>query len=85
MEDNLKMTNKEKYNKVFIETFSIDESVLNDDLSYNTIPSWDSIGHMTMIADLEDIFEINMEMDDIIDFSSYNKGFELLAKYGIEF
>ena len=79
------MTNKEKYNKVFIETFSIDESVLNDDLSYNTIPSWDSIGHMTMIADLEDIFEINMEMDDIIDFSSYNKGFELLAKYGIEF
>jgi len=85
MEDNLKMTNKEKYNKVFIETFSIDESVLNDDLSYNTIPSWDSVGHMTMIADLEDIFEINMEMDDIIDFSSYNKGFELLAKYGIEF
>jgi len=85
MEDNLKMTNKEKYNKVFIETFSIDESVLNEDLSYNTIPSWDSVGHMTMIADLEDIFEINMEMDDIIDFSSYNKGFELLAKYGIEF
>ena len=85
MEDNLKMTNKEKYNKVFIETFSIDESVLNEDLSYNTIPSWDSVGHMTMIADLEVIFEINMEMDDIIDFSSYNKGFELLAKYGIEF
>ncbi len=78
------MTNKEKYNKVFIETFSIDESALNDDLSYNTIPSWDSVGHMTLIAGFEDIFGINMETDDIIDFSSYNKGIELLTKYGIE-
>ncbi len=78
------MTNKEKYNKVFIETFSIDESALNDDLSYNTIPSWDSVGHMTLIAGFEDIVGINMETDDIMDFSSYNKGIELLTKYGIE-
>ena len=40
---------------------------------------------MGMIAELEDVFEIMMEMDDIIDFSSYKKGFELIAKYGIKF
>ena len=57
---------------------------LNDELIYNSIESWDSIGHMQMIAELEDAFEIELEMDDIIDFSSYKKGFEILEKYGIK-
>ena len=58
---------------------------MGDDLIYNSIPEWDSVGHMGMIAELEDVFEIMMEMDDIIDFSSYKKGFEIIAKYGIKF
>ena len=79
------MNNKQKYDQIFTESFSIDESLLGDDLVYNTVPSWDSIGHMAMIAALEDDFNIMMETDDIIDFSSYKKGFEILAKYGVEF
>ena len=79
------MNNKQKYDKAFIETFSIDESKLGDNLEYNTIPEWDSVGHMGLIAELEEVFDIMMEMDDIIDFSSYKKGFELIAKYGVEF
>ena len=79
------MNNKQKYDQAFIESFSISESALDDNLIYNSIPEWDSVGHMGMIAELEDIFEIMMEMDDIIDFSSYRKGFEIIAKYGIKF
>ena len=79
------MNNKQKYDQVFIATFSIDESKLDDNLEYNTIPEWDSVGHMGLIAELEEVFDIMMEMDDIIDFSSYKKGFELIAKYGVEF
>ena len=79
------MKNKQKYDQAFIESFSISESALDDNLIYNSIPEWDSVGHMGMIAELEDVFEIMMEMDDIIDFSSYKKGFEIIAKYGIKF
>ena len=78
------MSNKDKYDRVFIESFDLDEKKLNDKLEYNSIKSWDSIGHMQMIAELEDTFEIEFEMDDIINFSSYNKGMEILEKYGIE-
>ena len=78
------MHNKQEYDKVFIETFSIDEDQLKK-LEYNSIPEWDSVGHMALIAELEEVFDIMMEMDDIIDFSSYKKGFELIAKYGVEF
>jgi len=79
------MNNKQKYDQTFIESFSIDKSKLSDNLEYNTIPEWDSVGHMGLIAELEEVFDIMMEMDDIIDFSSYKKGFELIAKYGVEF
>ncbi len=79
------MSNKEKYNKAFMEIFSIDKSKLCEDLEYNSIPEWDSVGHMGLIAGLEEEFDIMMEMDDIIDFSSYKKGLELVAKYGVDF
>ena len=78
------MSNKKKYDKTFIDTFSLNEDTLSEDLLYNSIPEWDSVGHMSLIAELEEVFDIMMEMDDIIDFSSYKKGFELLAKYGVE-
>jgi acyl carrier protein len=79
------MNNKQKYDQAFIESFSISESALDDNLIYNSIPEWDSVGHMGMISELEDVFEIMMEMDDIIDFSSYKKGLEIITKYGIKF
>ena len=78
------MDNKAKYNKAFTETFSIDENKLKKNLEYNTIPEWDSIGHMTLIGNLEEAFTISMETDDIIDFSSYNKGKEILKKYKVD-
>ena len=79
------MSNRTKYNNVFVETFSIEEeSLTKTNVEYNTIKEWDSIGHMTMVAELEDVFDIEMETDDVINFSSYNKGIEILSKYGVQ-
>lgn len=77
------MTNKEKYNQVFIDSFSITADQLNENLVYQSVQQWDSIGHMGMVAALEEAFDIMMETDDIIDFGSYNKGVELLSKYNV--
>ena len=77
------MTNKEKYDQVFIDSFSIIAEQLNDKLVYQSVQQWDSIGHMGMIAELEEAFDIMMETDDIIDFGSYEKGIEILAKYNV--
>jgi len=77
--------NREKYDKVFVDCFAINAEQLNESLTYQSIASWDSVGHMGMVAALEEAFGIMMEMDDIIDFSSYHKGMELLKKYNIDF
>ena len=52
-------------------------------LKYQSIPEWDSVGHMTMVGSLEDTFKITLDMDDIIDFSSFEKGKKILKKYKI--
>ena len=77
------MSNLEKYVNVFKEAFEIEEADVYDGLKFQDIPAWDSVGHMTMIALLEDTFDIMMDTDDIIDFNSFEKGKELLAKYDV--
>ena len=79
------MNNYEKYLTVFVETFEVstEEAVK---LEYQGIAAWDSVGHMGLIAAIEDTFDIMMDTDDIIDLSSYEKGKEILtANYDIEF
>ena len=78
------MTNKEKYDQAFIIGLSIDASLLGSDLEYNSVEEWDSIGHMGLIAELEEAYGISMETDDIIEFSSYAKGIEILKNYKVE-
>jgi acyl carrier protein len=78
------MSNKEKYDNVFIECFGVEPEVLNEKFVYQCVPTWDSVGHMGMIAALEDAFGIMMETDDIIDFGSYTIGIEKLRKYGVD-
>lgn len=79
------MTNLEKYEQAFCESLEITKEQLAG-LEYQQIASWDSVGHMGLVAAIEDAFDIMMDTDDIIDLNSYEKGKEILASnYGIEF
>mgnify|MGYP001220397512 FL=1 len=78
------MSNSEKYKKVFCKTFEM-KSNFDENLEYNSIEAWDSIGHMNLISELEEDFKITFETDDIVDFSSFKKGKEILKKYKISF
>ena len=80
-----KFTNKQKYQDIFIKSLSIETKKFNEKIKYNEIPEWDSIGHMTLMSGLEDDFGISIETDDIVDFSSFKKGLEILEKHKIEF
>ena len=77
--------NIEKYNKVLSSVFNINDINALLNLEYQSIELWDSIGHMELIVMLEEEFGISFETDDIIDFSSYAKGIEILKKYNVEF
>ena len=76
------MTNVEKLAKVFADTFGISEAE-TEGLQYQGIEQWDSVGHMTLIAAIEDEFDIQLDTDDIIDMSSFEKAREILKKYNV--
>ncbi|MBQ8149770.1 MAG: acyl carrier protein [Clostridia bacterium] len=77
------MTNLEKYINAFAESLEVPADEVPA-LVYGESAAWDSVGHMTLIAALEDAFDIMVDMDDIIDLSSFEKGKEILAKYDVE-
>ncbi len=77
------MTDLEKYQEVFIDTFSVKTEDLNESFAYQSTEAWDSIGHMSLITALENTFDILIEMDDVIDFASFEKGKEILRKYDV--
>jgi len=77
------MTTKEKYSEIFKTALNINDSKLSEKLKYNEIEEWDSIGHMSLMSALEEEYKISLETDDIIDFSSYKKGIEILKKYKV--
>ena len=74
------MSELSKYREIFQQSFQFEEV---ETLKYQDIPAWDSVGHMGLVAALEDEFDIELEIDDIIDMSSYAKGIAILAKYGV--
>ena len=73
------MTNLEKYTQTFSDTLGVSKDEV-EKLEYQ------SIGHMELVAAIEDAFDIMMETDDIIDFNSFEKGKEILSKnYSVAF
>lgn len=69
---------------VFAEALGIDEAAVHDDLAFNSIPEWDSVAHMNLIAALEQAYDIMMETDDVIDLSSVAKARQILTKYDVK-
>ncbi len=78
------MTNLEKYNQIFAEVFSATEEQLNADFDSQHVEGWDSVRQLSLTTAMEDAFDIMLDADDIIDFSSYERGKEILRKYEIE-
>lgn len=79
------MNNEQKLRAIFAEALSIDESQVTDDLTYNSIPEWDSIAHMALISEIDDAFDTMLDTDDVLDMSSFAKAKEILTKYDIGF
>lgn len=78
-------SNIKKINEVFQTSFEVEESQLHG-LAYNQTPLWDSVGQMTLIANIEDAFDIMIEPEDIMDINSYENAKRILSQnYNIDF
>jgi acyl carrier protein len=76
------MTTEDRVVTAFAQTLGINADTVTDDLRYNSIPQWDSIAHMSVVAALEEAFGVMIDMDEVIDMSSVGKAREILRKHG---
>lgn len=80
------MTNLEKLNQIFCEVYSVEESALDDTFVNTNVETWDSIHQLSMVAAIEESFDLMMDAEDILEMTSYNNVKQLLAsKYEIAF
>ncbi len=79
------MSNKEKYKKIFVSVFNVDDKDLNDTFNFKEVEAWDSMTHLTLISELENTFEVMFETEDILHFGGYENGMKILSKYGVKF
>ena len=77
------MTNLEKLNNIFCEVFSVDASALNADFNKDNVDGWDSIHQLSLTSGVEDEFDIMLDGEDILGFTSYDKAKEILKKYDV--
>lgn len=70
--------------EIFKDLFSIPDDIDRDLLIYNQYEGWDSIAHMTLVGELEHKFDCMLEMDDILDMSSFKKIVEIMERVTLD-
>lgn len=78
------MTANKLYNNVFMEVFAIEESMLGDNFSKEAVKDWDSVHQLNIVALVEELFNIMLDPEDIMGFTSYVVGKEILKKYDVD-
>ena len=78
------MPNTERLIHCFASSLNIPAEKIVDGLTYQSIPNWDSVAHMALVAALEADFNIMLDTDDIIGMSSVAIAKDILRKYGVE-
>ncbi len=76
------MSNLERYDHAFLTAFSLE--AIPEGLKVGVPPAWDSVGHMLLVSELEDVFDILLDPEDIIAFKTYENGKDILNKHGVE-
>lgn len=78
------MNNLEKLNTIFSEVFSVEVSSLNAEFDNKSVEGWDSVRQLSLTTAVEDEFDIMLDAEDILEFTSYENVKAVLAKYDIE-
>ena len=77
------MATKERLRTVFVDSLMLDDDVDVENLKYRDIEAWDSVGHMALVAAIEDEFDVQFDTDQVIDMSSFKVALDMLNGFGV--
>lgn len=80
----MNMTNLEKLNEIFCEVFSVETTALGSEFNKDNVDGWDSVRQLSLTTAVEDEFDIMLDAEDILEFTSYDNAKSILVKYDIQ-
>jgi len=77
------MPSTDDLRKAFRSALELPDGEIVDSLTYRSIEAWDSVAHMVLVSEIEDVFDVMLETQEVIDMSSFAKAVDLLDKHGV--
>lgn len=71
---------KEKIIEIMSEVFEVPVSEFPADIKQENIDNWDSLRHLNLIVELEDVFDKSFEPEEISEMTSMDKIIEMIEK-----
>ena len=78
------MSGEEALRSAFDRAFELPPGIDHESLAYRGHERWDSLGHMVLVAELEQTFDVMLETDDVLGLSSYPVARETLRRLGAD-
>ena len=77
------MALNDRLRRVFVDTLELTPSVDVEELKYRDIDAWDSLGHMSLVAAIEDEIDVQLDTEQVIDMSSFKVAVDMLRGMGV--
>ncbi len=68
-----------KVREAFAASFEIIPNMVTLETSASDIPGWDSVGHLSLASNLEQIFGINLDVDELIEMENVREIVRIVA------
>jgi len=79
------MANLAKLKTSFFSGLGLPKDINVVELKYRDIKQWDSVGHMQLVTQIENDFDVMLDSEEVIALSSFTKAKEILTKHGVGF
>ena len=69
--------------EIIAKVFDVPVSEVTDDTSNKTIKAWDSLGHLTLILELESAYRVSLSPEEVFTMISVKRIKEQLVAHGV--
>ncbi|MCB0476344.1 MAG: acyl carrier protein [Flavobacteriaceae bacterium] len=70
----------EKLRGIFASELGLEKAEVDGTLQYSMIPEWDSVGHMHLVAAIEEVFSIEIPDNDVAEMTTFNNVVDTVSR-----
>ena len=72
---------RDKLLSVFKKSLTLDRGIDPATIKYGETRGWKSLAHMSLVAAIENEFDVMLDTADVLDMSSFEKAVQIVDKY----